>query len=1083
MNSTKKMILARRRGRRNRTTIWHLAGRLLAGLLVVLTLAVGVVALAGALTAVGVYAYFAQELPTADEIEIVEEHFETTKLYDRTGQTLIYEIVNPLGDRTYVHLDQIPEHLRNAVIALEDKTFFTNLGFNPQGIVKAFIDNLTGDSVRGGSSITVQLVKNVLIPPEERYQKSYTRKIKELILAVEITRRFEKDQILQWYLNTNFYGNLATGVEAAAQVYFGKHVWELDLAECAMLAIIPQTPAYNPIDDPGEAKKRQGITLDRMVTEGYIMPEEAEAAKRQDLQIRERGILERFDVQVPHFSLFAEKQLVEMFGEDLVYRGGLRVITTVDLDLHATVEQIAREHVALLQEKEKDATNAAVVVINPRTAEILVMMGSLDYWNVEIDGEVNNALAANQPGSSFKPFTYLTAFSQGYSPAGMVMDVRTTFLNPLYTPENYDRRYHGAQRLRQALARSYNIAAVKVLDWVGIDNVIKTAHRLGIDTLNKDLDYYGLSLTLGGGEVTLLDMTYAFSVFANGGVMAGVSRPEEKRRPGYRELELVPFLRVEDRQGSAIWEYTSPATQRVVDPKLNYLLVDVLSDNVARLAAFGYNNSLELPDERPVAAKTGTTNNYWDAWTVGFTPQLVTGVWVGNADNTPMNRVAGANGAAPIWNKIMATALEGQPFEQFLRPPGLKDVIVCSVSGKLPTEHCPHQVREVFIEGNEPTTHCDVHQTFRVNRETGRLATVYTPPELVDEIVYEIYPSEAADWVRENDIPQPPTQYDTYGPSPASGPVVILSPTPYAYVKGIFPIIGNAKAGDFAFYRLEYGPGLNPDSWSLIGGDHHNQVDNGPLEFWDVTILNGLYTLRLTVVEHNQQIQEYATQVTVDNAPPEVVISYPEDGQVYVMEDDEWISIQADAVDNFSMDRVDFYLDNQLLGTTTVPPYNKRWTIAMSDTVPSLPPGTVITGTEVITNPDGSLVMGVITLTQVITNPDGSLGTEVITFTQVISGENGLISQWFHDGRGIIVDDSGGYTETHLAHVVAFDAAGNEVESEPVRVFVIHEEEEEEEEQKQGVILPGKEAWIALYLGRTGPSALLTDDRRSVAVG
>lgn len=1046
MNSVKKMIVGRRRRRRNRTTAWDLAGRLLAGLFVILALAVGVVLLTGSLTAVGVYAYFAQDLPAADEIEIVEEHFETTKLYDRTGQTLIYEIVNPLGDRTYVHLDQIPEDFQNAVVALEDKTFYTNPGFNPQGIVKAFIDNLTGDSVRGGSSITVQLVKNVLIPPEERIRKSYTRKIKEVILAVEITRRFEKDQILQWYLNTNFYGNLATGVEAAAEVYFGRHIWELDLAECAMLATIPQFPALNPIDNWEQAKKRQGIALDRMVAEGYITPEEAEAAKRQELQIRERGILERFDVQVPHFSLFAEKQLVEIFGEDLVYRGGLRVFTTVDLALHAQVEQIAREHIASLQEKEKDVTNASVVVMDPRTAEILVMMGSLDYWNEEIDGEVNNALAPNQPGSSFKPFTYLTAFAQGYSPADMVMDVRTTFLNPLYTPENYDRKYHGPQRLRQALARSYNIPAVKVLDWVGVDDVIETAHRLGINTLNKDLDYYGLSLTLGGGEVTLLDMTYAFSVFADGGVMAGIPRSEENRRPGYRELDPVPLLRVEDRNGKVIWEYTAPAAQQVVDPKLNYLLVNVISDNVARLAAFGYNNALELADGRPAGVKTGTTNNYWDAWTVGFTPQLVTGVWVGNADNSPMKRVAGANGAAPIWNKVMATALEGEPIEEFARPPGIKDVVVCSVSGKLPTEHCPNQVHEIFIEGNEPTTHCDVHQAFRVNRETGRLATVYTPPELVDEVVYEIFPPDAADWVRENDIPQPPAQYDTYGPSPASGPVVVLSPTPYAYVKGIFPVIGNAKSGDFAFYRLEYGPGLNPDSWSLIGGDHHNQVDNAPLEFWDVTGLDGLYTLRLTVVEHNQQIHEYATQVTVDNTPPQVTISYPEEGQVYVMEDEEWISVQADAVDNFSMDRVDFYLDNQLLGTTTVSPYNKRWTIVMSDTLPSLPVGTAITTTEVITNPDGTLGTQVITLTQVI--------------TQAIDGENELVIQWFHDGRGLMIDANDGYTETHLIHVVAFDAAGNEVESEPVRIFVIHEEKEEE--QKQGVVPLRKEDWVAL---------------------
>ncbi|MFZ5917499.1 MAG: penicillin-binding protein [Chloroflexota bacterium] len=1048
MNSTKKMIVARKRRRRNRITVWHVVGRLLVGLLVVALALAGVAVLSGALTTFGVYAYFAQDLPSADEIEVVEEHFETTKLYDRTGQTLIYEIVNPLGDRTYVHLDQIPEHFRNAVIALEDKNFYSNPGFDPQGIFKAFLDNLTGGDIRGGSSITQQLVKNVLIAPEERFQKSYTRKIKEVILAVEITRRFEKDQILQWYLNTNFYGNLATGVEAAAQVYFGKHIWELDLAECSMLALIPQSPAYNPIDNWEEAKERQAITLNRMVEESYITPQEAEAAYRQDLQIRERGVLERYEVKVPHFALFVEKQLVQKFGEDLVYRGGLKVYTTVDLDLQARAEEIARAHIATLEAEEKDVSNAAVVVMDPRTAEILVMMGSLDYWDETIDGEVNNALAENQPGSSFKPFTYLTAFSQGYSPADMVMDVRTTFLEPLYTPENYDRKYHGPQTLRTALARSYNIPAVKVLDWVGVDNVIKTAHRLGIDTLNRDLDYYGLSLTLGGGEVTLLDMTYAFGVFANGGRMAGMSRQEQQLRSGYRELEPVPFLRIEDRNGSVVWEYTAPATQQVVDSKLNYLLVDVLADRQARLAAFGYNNALELPDNRPAAAKTGTTNNYWDAWTIGFTPQLVTGVWVGNADNTPMNRLPGSRGAAPIWNQVMTVALEGEPIVDFVRPPGIKEVVVCSVSGKLPTQHCPNTITELFIEGNEPTTYCDVHQAFRVNRETGKLATVYTPPELVDEIVYNIYPADAADWVRENDIPQPPTQYDTYGPDPTSGPVVIVDPPPYAYVKGILPVIGNARAGNFAFYRLEYGPGLNPDSWSLIGGDHYNQVDNAPLEFWDVRGLDGLYTLRLTVVENNQQIYEYATQVTVDNAPPQVTVSYPEEGQFYVMEDDEWLSIQADAVDNFSMSRVDFYLDNQLLGTSTVPPYNKRWTITMSDTRPSLPIGTVITATEVITQPDGSLATQVITLTQVI--------------SQVIDQETDVVltAQYFHDGFGLLIDSAGGYTETHLIHVMAFDAAGNEVESLPVRVYVTHKKEKEEE-QKQGANLQ-RDDWLAL---------------------
>ena len=1012
---TRQRILHRRRKKNNGLLL-----RLLVGVVAIVFFTITLLGLAGIGTAVGVYAYFAKDLPDPSRIETEQEEFETTEIYDRTGQVLLYEVFDPrLGDRTWVPLEQIPLYLRQATIAIEDKTFYENPGFDIRGFARAFYYYiLRGGRVQGGSTITMQLVKNVLIPPEERYRVLYSRKIKEFILALEVSRRYSKDQILEWYLNSNFYGNLAYGVEAAAKVYFDKPVQELNLAECAMLAAIPQFPALNPIDAPKEARKRQHLVLDAMMRQGYITPEQAVAAKYQKLDIKARE--ERYDIIAPHFSIYARKRLEEMFGPDLVYRGGLRVYTTIDLEMQNQAQEIARRWIAELQAQDRNVSNAAVVAIRPQTGEILVMLGSLDYWDDKIAGQINMALAHRQPGSAFKPFTYVTAFSQGYTAATMIMDVRTAFPdppNPPYVPENYDRKYHGPVRIRQALARSINMPAVKVLDMVGIENVLNTAHRLGINTLNED--YYGLSLTLGGGEVTLLDMTYAFSVFANGGTMAGV--PVKEPRPGYRELDPVAILRVEDRDGNIIWQYTAPETRQVLSPQLAYLITDILADNNARAPAFGWESPLKL--SRPAAAKTGTTNDFRDAWTIGYTPQLAVGVWVGNSGNEAMNHVPGSRGAAPIWHDFMEKVLEDMPVEEFKRPPGFEEVEVCSVSGMLPTEHCPHKIKEIFIEGTAPTAYCNVHQVFRVNKETGKLATVYTPPELVEERVYEIYPPEAADWVREQGIPQPPTQYDTaYGPIPATGDVAIISPAPYAYVRDVVPIIGNAKARNFQLYRLEYGQGLNPSAWIQISGDHYNQVTNGPLEYWDVKGLDGLYTLQLSVVDGGGNYRRATIPVTVDNTPPEVELIYPYDGNIYVMEDDEYVNISAEAVDNFSMDRVEFYLDDRLLGYSTIPPYNTKWTITMSDTIPI--PGTVVRET------------------QVVQNPDGSLTTQVITITHVLTDSEGMRMQVWANGMTII-SDTHGYTETHKIHVVAYDAAGNEAKSQEVYIHVVHEKEEQ----------------------------------------
>jgi penicillin-binding protein 1C len=1076
MTGQERVIMMRsRRERRKRAQggAGKLAMRLGGCMVLVVVFSIALTLVGGIGTVVGVYGYYAKDLPDPNEIVTAQEDFETTKIYDRTGQTLLMEVIDPRrGDRTLLPIEQIPEDFRNATIALEDKTFYENLGIDPQGIARAFIQNLQGGQIQGGSSITVQLIKNILIPEEERYQKSYARKIKEAMLALEISRLYSKDQILEWYLNTNYYGNWAIGVEAAAQVYFGKHAAELSLAESAMLAPIVQYPAMNPIDNPDNAKRRQRIALDRLVAEGYITQTAADAAFAEKLDVH-TSMLKRYDLVAPHFAVYVRKQLEDLYGPELLYRGGLKVYTTVDLDIHGIAEAEARKHVAKLQSDGKEVTNAAVVVMRARTGEILAMMGSLDYWNEEIDGNVNVAVAPRQPGSSFKPFSYVTAFHQGHTAAEMVMDVHTCFddyPNPPYCPENYDREYHGPQTFRTALARSYNIPAVKVLDMVGVGNVIRTSHAMGLNTLNQDLDYYGLSLTLGGGEVWLLDMAYAYSVFANGGTMMG--QPTDNPRPGYRELDPVSILRVEDPDGNVLWQYSAPEARNIVladgqelTPQEAFLLTHVLKDNNARAASFGSNSALRL--NRPAAAKTGTTTDYKDVWTIGYTPQVVTGVWVGNNDNTPMEGVSSSRGAGPIWNSVMqriydeghAQRLLGEVVDNFPKPPGLTTVEVCAVSGLLPNQHCPNRVNALFVEGTEPAEYCNVHRVERVNRQSGKLATACTPPELVEERVYEVYPPEAADWVREQGIPQPPTQRDEiYGCSPEGGEVVILDPMLGGHVKGIVPIRGNARSGDFNFYRLEFGEGLNPSAWSQIGGDHHEQVDNNVLEFWDVRGLqDGLYTVQLTVVDHSQSFRRATIYVTVDNQMPEAAVGYPWPGRVYVLERDEWANLTADVNDNVQIDKVEFYLDDQLLDFSVVEPYAIKWVLGMEDKRP---------------NPNMQPVFE----TRPITMPDGSMATEQVTVTWVeVSTDSVVVTQTWETGKMVIFDrEQKVITESHLVHVVVFDAAGNKTESEKIRFFVIHEPEEEEEEDEAGALwrrpetvasATGRDVWPGAYQG------------------
>lgn len=813
-----------------------------------------VVALAFTLTffaslglAIAVYTYIATSLPAPEELPIRSITFASTKIYDRTGG-LLYEVFDPQGGRrTLVPLRQISSSLRQATIATEDKRFYQHPGVDPIGIARAVWQNVTEKSiVSGASTITQQLARTVFLSPEERAQRTLSRKIKEAVLATEITRRYSQDDILEIYLNTIYYGNLAYGIEAAAETYFGKTAAELTLAEAALLAGLPQSPAiHDPFTNPEAAKARQSVVLGLMAEEGYITPAQAEAARSEELQF----VAQRTDIQTPHFVTYVRQLLEQKYGSAVLYQGGLQVYTTLDPHLQGIAEGVAKEQIAALADKH--VTNAALVAIRPGTGEVLAMLGSTDFSNPEIDGQVNVALRLRQPGSAIKPVTYVAAFEKGWTPATLIMDVPTEFpdgANPPYKPTNYDEKFHGPVLVRTALGSSYNIPAVKTLQYVGLPAFLEVAHRLGIHSLNRP--DYGLSLTLGGGDVTLLELTGAYAVFANGG----------------RRVPPVAVLRIVDNYGRVIEEYQPPEDQPVISPQHAYLITSILSDNEARSPAFGPNSVLKL--SRPAAAKTGTTNDWRDNWTIGYTPDLVAGVWVGNSDNTPMDHISGVTGAGPVWHNFMEEALAETPPREFIRPEGIETIEICADSGTIPSQVCPRKKLEIFAAGQGPLgPEHDIHQMIRIDRTTGQLATEFCPDDLVEEKYFQVYPPDGREWAEQHGIPQPPTVSCTLHAGPAQ--VAIFQPLEGEQVEGIVPVVGRANMPDFSHYIVEYGVTHDPGGWGPVSGPHHTPVESGLLAQWDTRGLHNMgHTLRVLVFDHQGTVVEARVHVVVANPTP-----------------------------------------------------------------------------------------------------------------------------------------------------------------------------------------------------------------------
>ncbi len=921
-------------------------------LIVLVTLGVLAIVTAG-IVAAAAYSYYTTDLPSPDKLQ--QQAFGSTKILDRNGK-LLYELVDPqAGKRTTVKLADISPYVREATISIEDASFYTNPGFSVKGMVRAAWAILQGEPIQGGSTITQQLIKQELLGD----QVTISRKIREVILAYRVNQLYTKDQILEWYLNDIFYGNMSNGIEAAAESYFGKHADQLDLAESAMLAGIPQAPALlSPLVDPEAAKDRQKLVLDAMVNQGYITQAQADAAAEEKLQYQPM----EYGIEAPHFVMYVRDLLEQKYGPRMLYSGGLTVRTSLDLDMQHVAERIVRQNVA--KDASANIHNAALVAIKPETGEILAMVGSADYFDRSISGQVNMVTANRQPGSTFKPITYSAAFQKGWSPGTVLLDYYTVFHDRLgrpYTPHDVDNQWHGPVTVRKAIGNSMNVPAVKALEFVGVNNAINLAHKMGITTLENPNDY-DLSLTLGGGSVKLLDMAYAYTAFANSGTLNGEPVPADAQKPGYSTVQPVAILSVQDASGKILEEYKGPDQVQVLSPQVAFLMNSILTDNNARMPLFAPNNPLVL--SRPAGAKTGTTENNRDLWTIGYTPDLVTGVWVGNSDNQPIKQVLGSMVAGPIWHEFMEEVLAGTPVHNFPPPPsGLEQVRICPVDGLKANQACPDPINEWFIKGTAPTKESNIYRKVTIDKTTGRLATADTKPEDREEKVVAVYPPEWAAWAKAAGkidavdlaaAQATPAAGQPLASSDANSSLVITSPTTGGTVHDVVQIRGTASGKGFASYKVEYGQGTNPTSWIPVGGVHTTPMDNGVLEQWDTKGLNGLYKLRVTL---NEKPVPAPTQgpvptsppgqpqptpvpvptvgppvtkvlelpVVVDNTAPSVSISFPADNQNIAKDQMPQITITAQVSDNLKLAQTDFYVDGKLVGSSTASPPTFDW--------------------------------------------------------------------------------------------------------------------------------------------------------------
>jgi len=860
-----------------------------------------VLGLAGILiaSAVAIFQYLslANTLPAVGNLSERTSQFETVRIMDRNGD-LLYEMISPTaGRRTYIPLEKISPYLIAATLATEDKEYYSHPGFDPFSIFRAVLQNYSaGETVSGASTITQQLARMLLFSQEERYEVSIKRKAREIVLSTEITRKYSKEKILEMYLNEVYYGNLAYGIEAAAETYFNTTADRLTLSQASFLAGLPQAPGvYDIFTNREDTLRRHVQVLDLMVklsdeknciyVSTNIQPVciDATSAARAAMEISDYQFqIRENNMRFPHWVNYIRSQLEQEYDPNTIYRSGFTVYTTIDPTMQELAERIVKEQVSSLT--DYSVTDGALVAIQPSTGQILSMVGSADFNNVEISGQVNMAVSPRQPGSSIKPLTYTAAFEKGWTPGTLIWDVPSEFPpsgdpndpREPYKPINYDEKFHGPVTVRYALANSYNIPAVKTLQFVGIydnkdtpepDGFINFAKRMGITSLTRE--DYGLSLTLGGGEVTLLDMTSAFSIFANQGL----------------KVKPVSILKITDYSGNLIFQYKPGDPEQVIRPEHAYMISSILSDNEARSPMFGENSILRMPFD--AAAKTGTTNDFRDNWTMGYTPDLSVGVWVGNADYSAMQNTTGLTGAAPIWSAFMQEAVpyitKNNP-SPFRRPGGLVNKIICFYSGTEASPDCPNTQNEIFASDQlPPTADKDFYSNITIETWTNLLASGECQEfqkslhaMTVDDVwgrKWLTETHEGKEWLKRAGLsenvrftPDRACRADDPRPTiffPGLEENQIIRESPFDIY-----VVADVPTG-FREFRLEYGLGDDPQEWNILAGPYDStRPVPDRLVTWNVSELAGnLVTVRVMMSGTEDNYAEKRIHLMLDVPP------------------------------------------------------------------------------------------------------------------------------------------------------------------------------------------------------------------------
>ena len=750
----------------------------------------------------------------------------TTQILDRNGR-LLYEVIDPeAGKQIDLRLESIPPTCIQATLATEDSRFYEHTGIDPLAILRASWQNIQGRAiVSGGSTITQQLARNLLLDLDERFERTLRRKLREAWLSWRLEHHYTKNELLTLYLNQIYYGHFAFGIEAAAQSYFAKPAAQLSQGECTLLAGLIQYPSnYNPLHDPTQAKRRQQTVLGLMEEAGHLSAYERTLIAADPLRYKSS----LFQIQAPHFVMMIQHQLVQQLGVDRVRTGGLQVTTTLDLNLQQQAEEIVHRQLDRLNCRQpsrcdlsanpaRRIDNGAAVILDSQTGEILALVGNSDYFNPQIQGNVNAALAHRQPGSAIKPFTYAAALDPKWhpdqdqphlTPATIIADLPTTFqiterdgtIVP-YQPGNYDSSFHGPVSVRAALANSYNIPAVKVLKQIGVETLQQIATQAGITTFLGDFD---LALTLGGREVSLLELTTAYGILDDG-------LPLESQTI----LEIVEIDHEQKNAEKIDKGYISADPRPILSPEAAYLVTDILADPIARIPEFSENSVLELPFA--AAVKTGTTTDWRDNWTVGYSTERFVGVWVGNADNTPMLDVSGIDGAGPIWHDLMLAAHldAGIKPASFPVPDRIVEVAICSPSGLLPTPNCPRIHRESFIAGTEPVTMDDQFQRIAIDRTTGARANINTPSDQIQEQVYWMLGPEYRAWMMEQGMAIAPPEHlpvnRNEAVSSTNDQVLVLSNPAANTVYALHPSVPRARQ------RVQVtGYAANDRTWAML---------------------------------------------------------------------------------------------------------------------------------------------------------------------------------------------------------------------------------------------------------------------------